>query len=241
VSGSSAKGYNRRQSMRALAPLGFVLSATIASVAAAQTPRVLVGDVPCIPRGGNAVVSAAAAPLAEGAEVRVYFRRQGYGDFYWVPAHPAEAGGAAFWAVLPVPEPDNTMAEIYAAVYGLDGKPLGQSRVRQVPVAENRQAELDGAQQSEASHLTIGETALGQMYRKVAWWRCEGVRERVNVRGERRDDEVCVPAPWWQRAMIVPVIFAAGVTTVQVGVHGVTPLVPDVNIIPPDELSPVTP
>src|SRR5690606_30837718 len=144
--------------------------------AVAQTPRVLVGDVPCIPAGGNAVVSVAAAPVPSGGEVRVYFRRQGYGDFYWVPARPHDSGAGAFWGVLPVPEPDNRQAEVYAAVYGADGLPLAQSRVRQVPVEGDCRAELSPAQQTEATHMTVGETALGQKLRKLAWWRCDGVR-----------------------------------------------------------------
>ena len=221
--------------MRLLRPLCFAGLVAAATAAAAQTPRVMVGDVPCIPRGGNTVVSAAAAPVPQGAEVRVYFRRQGYGDFYWVPARPDAAIDAnhAFWAVLPIPEPDNDLAEVYAAVYGADGLPLAQSRVRQVPVRDDCRVDLDDQQQADASHMSIGETALGQMFRKVAWWRCEGVRERVNVRGERRDDEVCAPAPlWWERAeMLVPFVVA--------GAGGVTTVVIDEE--PPRELSPVTP
>ena len=206
---------------------------TIAAAASAQTPRVLVGDVPCVPEGGNAVVPAAAAPVPDGAEVRVYFRRQGYGDFYWVPARPDDDQHGAYWAVLPVPEPDNRSAEIYAAVYGADGTPLAQSRVRQVPVQADCAVELDTAQQMDASHLSVGETALGQMFRKLAWWRCEGVRERVNVRGERRDDEVCAPLPlWWEQAeMLVPFVV--------VGAGGITTIVIDEE--PPAELSPFNP
>jgi hypothetical protein len=206
---------------------------TLAAGAAAQAPRVLVGDVPCVPSAGNTVVPAAAAPVPADAEVRVYFRREGYGDFYWVPARQDDDSASAFWAVLPVPEPDNESAEIYAAVYGADGTPLAQSRVRRVPVTDDCSVELDTAQSSDAQHMTIGETALGQMFRKVAWWRCEGVRERVNVRGERRDDEVCAPAPlWYERAeMLVPFVV--------VGAGGVTTIVIDEE--PPPELSAVNP
>lgn len=221
--------------MRVLSPLCFVGLLAAATAAAAQTPRVMVGDVPCIPRGGNTVVPAAAAPVPQGAEVRVYFRRQGYGDFYWVHARPDAAVDArhAFWAVLPIPEPDNDLAEVYAAIYGADGMPLAQSRVRQVPVREDCRVELDDQQRADATHMSIGETALGQMFRKVAWWRCEGVRERINVRGERRDDEVCAPVPlWWERAeMLVPFVVA--------GAGGITTVVIDDE--PPRELSPVTP
>jgi hypothetical protein len=88
-----------------------------------------------------------------------------------------------------------------------------------VPVQSNcRQQQLDNAQSADSMHLTVGETSLGQKNRKVAWWQCEGIRERVDVRGEHRDDDVCAPmALWWERpAVLAPlaVVGAAGVTTV---------------------------
>ena len=198
--------------MRALIPTCLAGLLALAATASAQTPRVLVGDVPCIPDGGNAVVPAAAAPVPAGAEVRVYFRRQGYGDFYWVPAQPQDGTAGAYSGVLPIPEPDNDLAEVYAAVYGANGLPLAQSRVKPVPVKADCRVELDTEQQALAAHMLVGETALGQMYRKLAWWKCEGVSERQNVRGERRDDEACAPVPvWWQRpALLVPFVVAGG-------------------------------
>src|SRR4051812_4516873 len=90
-----------------------VLSLSLAAGVAAQVPRALIGDLACIPRDGHAVAQAVAGPLASTEEVRIYFRRQGYGDFYWVPARPTSDG--RFWGVLPVAEPDNKIAEVYAA------------------------------------------------------------------------------------------------------------------------------
>jgi hypothetical protein len=219
--------------MRLLTPLYLAGFLTVAATAAAQTPRVLVGAVPCIPQGGNTVVPAAAAPVATGSEVRIYFRRQGYGDFYWVPARSQDQQLGAYWGVLPVPEPDNDRAEVYAAVYDASGMLLAQSRVRSVPVEAECRVDLDPPQQADATHMTVGESALGQMLRKLAWWRCEGVRERINVRGERRDDEVCAPLPlWWERAeLMVPFVVA--------GAGGITTIVIDDE--PPPELSPFVP
>jgi hypothetical protein len=168
-----------------------------AAPAAAQTPQVLVGDVACIPSDGHAVVKALAGPLAAGSEVRIYFRRQGHGDFYWLPARQDDSG--TYWVVLPVPEPDNVVAEIYGAVYGPGNLPLAQSRIQTVEVRQDCQVELTTAQADETQHMTVGETALGQKLRKLAWWQCEGIRERIDVYGTHRLDEVCMPVVWWRR------------------------------------------
>jgi hypothetical protein len=185
------------------------LSLALAVSAAAQTPRALIGDLACIPRDGHAVAQAVAGPLNGTDEVRIYFRRQGYGDFYWVPAKPTSDG--RFWGVLPVPERDNKQAEVYAAVVASTGQPRAQSRVITVPVEPNCRVQLGNAQQADAGHLIVGETSLGQKFRKVAWWQCEGIRERVDVRGERRDDESCLPLAWWQRPeLLAPLVVIGG-------------------------------
>jgi hypothetical protein len=205
----------------------FLLALAVAGGAAAQIPRVLIGDLACIPRNGHALAQAVAGPLDPNQDVRIYFRRDGYGDFYWVQARPTSDG--RFWGVLPVPEPDNHQAEVYAAVVTATGVPLAQSRVIHVPVESNCRVPLRHAQSVDASHLIVGETSLGQKFRKVAWWQCEGIRERIDVRGERRDDEACLPIAWWERPEIL----------------GTVVLVPGVSITglpdPPPELSEANP
>ena len=203
---------------RAFAIAPFALLA-LTSGLAAQAPRVLLGELACVPKGGHAVAQAIAAPLPAGSQVRIYFRRQAYGDFYWVPARPTSNG--TFWGVLPLPEPDNTEAEIYASVVSATGLPLAQSQVRTVPVQSNcKLPQLDNAQTADSTHLTVGETSLGQKNRKVAWWQCEGIRERVDVRGDRRDDDACTPlALWYLRpALLAPLaaIGGGGISTVVV-------------------------
>ena len=184
------------------------LALLLAGGAAAQVPRVLIADLPCIPRDGHALTQAVAGPLTSTDEVRIYFRRQGFGDFYWVPARPTSDG--RFWGVLPVPERDNKLAEVYAAVVASTGQPRAQSRIISVPVEPNCRVQLGNAQQADAGHLTVGETSLGQKFRKVAWWQCEGIRERVDVRGERRDDESCLPLAWWQRPELLAPLVVVG-------------------------------
>jgi hypothetical protein len=188
-----------RTSQLAAAALAGAL--TLPALAAAQTPQVLVGDVPCIPRQGNALVQAIAGPLSAGAEVRIYFRRQDHGDFYWVPAQQASNG--TWWGVLPLPEPDNTVAEVYGAVYGPGNMPQAQSRIQAVEVREDCRVDLSSEQAEATTSMTVGETALGQKLRKIAWWQCPGVTERIDVNGERRSDEACLPLVWWQRPEVL--------------------------------------
>ena len=206
-----------------------LLALLLASGAAAQVPRVLIADLPCIPRDGHALAQAVAGPLNPTDEVRVYFRRQGYGDFYWVPARPTSDG--RFWGVLPVPEPDNQMAELYAAVVAPNNVPRAQSRIITSPVEPNCRGQLGNAQRADSQHLIVGESSLGQKFRKVAWWQCDGIRERVDVRGERRDDESCLPIAWWQRPeLLAPLALVTG--------GGITTVVPTE---PPPELSEANP
>ncbi len=170
-------------------------SLSLGAGASAQVPRVLIGDLACIPRDGHAVAQAVAGPLAPSEEVRVYFRRQGYGDFYWVPARPSSDG--RFWGVCRSPSPTTSRPRSTPPWSAANGVPRAQSRVISVPVEPNCRVQLGNAQQADSQHLVVGETSLGQKFRKVAWWRCDGIRERVDVRGERRDDESCLPLAWW--------------------------------------------
>lgn len=204
--------------------LGLMLGALLATAAAAQVPtspvpRILVGDLACIPRDGHALAQAVAGPLGPNEDVRFYFRREGYGDFYWVPARPTSDGRS--WGVLPLPEPDNQQAELYAAVVTPAGVPIAQSRVVHVSVEPNCRVLLRNDQSEDANHLIVGETSLGQKFRKVAWWQCEGIRERVDVRGERRDDDACLPIAWWERPeLLAPLMIAPGITVVVVPPEG---------------------
>ncbi len=72
------------------------------SVAAAQD--VTADPVACLPREGNAVVTASVRPEIKRSDaVRLYFRRlHPAGGYYWVEMLPA--GGGAYTALLPKPE-----------------------------------------------------------------------------------------------------------------------------------------
>jgi len=156
----------------------------------AQVPLMTVG-VECIPSGGNGVVDLGVAPDV-GGDVRVYFRRAGYGDYYYVPAETGQPGSGVYWSVLPVPEPDNVLAEYYGAVVDPAGRFLGQTPVQTVPISDDCEVDLTEPQRSRSSDLTVGETSIGQKSMKVAWWQCEGVDQRIDLYGEERHDDSCI-------------------------------------------------
>jgi hypothetical protein len=86
------------------AALGVVLAAATALPAAAQT--IEAGDLPCLPIGGHAAVTAHIdPPLAEGWTARVYFRRLSLEveDFYWTPMVADQDRPGGYWGVLPLP------------------------------------------------------------------------------------------------------------------------------------------
>jgi len=77
--------------------------ALAAAPAAAQT--VTLGELPCLPTGGNAVATATVAPApAAEMSVRLNFRRMNLEveDFYFTEMVPT--GGGGYWGVFPQPE-----------------------------------------------------------------------------------------------------------------------------------------
>jgi hypothetical protein len=215
----------RRRILVAMSRRSFALPALVAfalsaSPSIAQTPRVDTVTPACLPREAHAVVGVAVTGVAEPGEGRVYFRRHGHGDFYWVPVE----GPREPWAVLPLPEPDNRSAEIYAALVAPDGRLIAQSRPVTVPIEDGCRGEAPNAEQGRrAQALTVGETTLAQRHRKLAWWRCEGIRERIDVAGERRDDDACSVLAWWERPELLLPFGVVGGGVVLVDDGGDTP------------------
>lgn len=177
-------------------------AAAAAAVTAQAPPPVAMAAPACLPRDGHAVV-AGEALVPPGAEARTYFRRAGFGDFYYLPMQRQEAAGGPLWAVLPMPEPENELAELWVAVVGADGTFLSRTASTTVPVTGDCVADLTAEQSSATDELVIGETARSQKHRKVAWWQCEGIVTRIDVAGERRDDDACAPLAWFERPELV--------------------------------------
>lgn len=211
----------------------FLLLSVLAIPALAQGPRTMVTPIPCLPAAGNGVATAVVQPDATGGEeVRLYFRREGYGDFYYVVMEGDEPG--RHWGVFPVPEEGNHVAEYYAAVVRPGGRVLAQSPVQTVGVSRECGAVLSAEQSRRAASLAIGETSLSQKHRKVAWWECVGVTERIDVLGEHREDASCERVAWWERPELLVPLGLAGAGITSVGI---------VDDQPPGgpELSPVIP
>jgi hypothetical protein len=166
----------------------------------------------CIPIDGNAAVPAEAPVVPEGAEVRTYFRRQDHGDYYYLPMRrDVGASAGPLWSVLPKPEAENEMAELWVAIVAADGTVLSRTTVVTAPVTGDCVAELTAEQLDASDELVIGETARSQEHRRVAWWQCEGIVTRIDVERERRDDDACAPIAWWQRPeMLAPFTLLGG-------------------------------
>jgi hypothetical protein len=100
--GVSAMSRHRIAGVAAAATLGAVLPA-----AALHAQTILGGELPCVPLGEHAVVTARVDPPPteeSGIVPRVYFRRLSVEveDFYWIEMIPEEPGN--YWAVLPLAE-----------------------------------------------------------------------------------------------------------------------------------------
>src|SRR5829696_3337250 len=91
----------------------FAAGLLFAGAVAANAQSVSVDKLSCLPTAENGVVRAAAG-VAAGQSLRLYFRWMEHEDFYWVNMEP-EANGR-FWAVPPKPEKRNEHVELYAAL-----------------------------------------------------------------------------------------------------------------------------
>lgn len=219
--------------VRGILSLVVVTLAFGAGVAVAQPPTLILAPPECLPAEGQAAVAVAVTPEIEEREIRVYFRRQGHGDFYYLVAEAA--GGGGYWAVLPIPEPDNDFAEVYAAAFDPDGNLVGRSEGATVPIYEDCDVDLTREQADYADSLSVGETSWAQKDRKVAWWQCEHVDERIDVAGDVRDEDACVPVAYWWRNPAILVPLGIG------GVGGVLLIDDIINDGPPPEASPSAP
>ena len=138
-----------------------------------------------MPPDGHVVMNAEVDPVpAEDDEVRIYFRREGYGDYYYVAMWMVDEDTPNLYrGVVPVPEPDNLRAQLYMAVVDSAGTILSRSNSMTVPIDDDCDVETD-----ESFNFTVGETSAAQKGRKIAWWQCEDVTHRIDVYGEERDE-----------------------------------------------------
>ncbi|MBZ0113740.1 MAG: hypothetical protein K8J08_14840 [Thermoanaerobaculia bacterium] len=209
-----------------------LVGAFTASMTFGQAPIVTPEPLACMPTEGHSVVYADVDPLpGDDDEVRIFFRRDGFGDYYYVIMEVLDENVPnRYRGVVPVPEPDNLSTQMYLGVIAPDRTLVSRSLTTSVAIDEDCDVEVD-----DGANFVVGETSYAQKNRKIAWWQCEDVTSRIDVNGEVRDEGSCVPVIlWWQRPEIL-------VPTVLGSVGGVV-LVDDlIDPNPPSPVSPSTP
>lgn len=162
-----------------------VFAAALASPVLAQGVTVKATFPQCIPTTANALVTAQVTPA--GAEhVRVYFKRHGEKDYYFVEMRAGQAQG--FWGVLPKPECGTKQVDMYVAA----GEMKSEERTVDVRADKNSCGVTLTAEQSQyAQNLVIGETVPGQKDKAVLGFCCQGIVARLEGNGPVRPDQVC--------------------------------------------------
>lgn len=188
--------------VRAMA--GMVLLAVVAVPVHAQATRpptggIQVEDIDCIPNNDNGVVSAVVPTVPSGAEVRLYFRWDDHGPFYWVAMEAASA--QRWWATPPKPTDENHQVEYYVATVDPAGEVVAQSEPLVTPVTEDCDLELTRKERGMAENLAVGETVEEQMGDDVRGFLCDGIISRIGADGILRADSICrrCIVAWWDR------------------------------------------
>jgi hypothetical protein len=177
-----------------------ILTGFFCAAAHAQAPSIAVDDLSCIRTEDNAVLSATVSPEVGGAAVRLFFRWNQHGDFYFVDMEPL--GGGRYWGVLPKPEKRNESVERYVSVVDPGDRELSRSKPATIPVNRDCKADLSPKQEGRAQNLTIGETVMPQKNEEVLGFLCDGIVTRRDARGILRPDDVCrtCVVAWWPKA-----------------------------------------
>jgi hypothetical protein len=142
----------------------------------------------CVASGANTVVVVEGMPETGWASVRVYFRRGGEHNFYYLEARLAESG--RFWVTLPKPEPDTSSVECFAAGVDREGLATAAPLVT-VAVDSSCPTSLTGEEVSLAQNLVVGETSDDQRGLPVSGFLCDGIIARITVRRELQPSEDC--------------------------------------------------
>ena len=167
----------------------FALALICAAAVAHAAPPTLAPTFPtCLSKSGNALVSLALKPETGWSSVRVYFRRTGVTDFYYLEMRSDGKGN--YWATLPRPEEGTTSAEIQFGVRDAEGVET-RSALTKVDVTSSCSTNLSPEQERFARNLVVGETTTTQAGQKVFGWQCIGVVSRINMNGQLRPDAVC--------------------------------------------------
>lgn len=189
------------------APVALVLALAALSVpvhaqapAQGAAPAIAVQDVECIPNNDNGVVRATVRPEVGGAQVRLYFRWEEHGPFYYVVMEAA--GDGVYWATPPKPTDENHQVEVYATQVNPAGEEVGPpSAVMRIPVTRDCDVRLTSHERGMAQNLAVGETDPGQFDRDVWGFLCDGIISRIDPEGVLRADGICrrCIVAWWDK------------------------------------------
>lgn len=150
--------------------------------------------LPCVPRERNSVVYATVSPDIKDYQVRLFFRRDGHGDAYFMVMTKADDKGHYF-AILPKPDRQNEEVEYHVHVRGPQKETLASSPILIAPVTGDCKVELTKEQDDLSNELVVGETRVDQKGHPVAWFLCDGIVSRIDVADEKRPDEFCAVPP----------------------------------------------
>jgi hypothetical protein len=191
----------------------------LSQAAFAQTASIALSPAGCITNDSNAVVAAAVTPDSAWSSVRLYFRRVGDPDFYYLEMR--SAGDGAYWAAMPLLDKDTSEIEYYVAVRDAEGRettaPMERGLVDTACVVQ-----LTEEQMRYAQNLVVGETAALQRNTALSGFLCSGVISRILSTGELMPDEYCrqvliaAAAASQERQILIPllVLGAGGVVAI---------------------------
>lgn len=181
----------------------------------AQAPTITVEEVECIPNNDNGVVRGTVEPEVGGAQVRLYFRWDDHGPFYYVVMEAA--GGGSYWVTPPKPIDENHQVEYYMAVVDPEGSVIGQNEPTVTPVSNDCDAELSPKERGMAENLVVGETEDEQVGEQVYGFLCDGIISRIGPDGILRADSICrrCIVAWWDKpeALVPAAVLLGGTTT----------------------------
>lgn len=180
-----------------------------------EGPVIQLDDVECVPRNDNGVIRGTVRPEVGGADVRLYFRWDDHGDFYYLIMEAS--GGGRYWATPPKPSDENHQVEYYVAVVAPDGTVLGQSEPEVAPVTGDCEVPLDRVERGMAENLVVGETAVEQQGRDILGFLCDGIISRIGPDGVLRADGICrrCIVAWFEKpqALVPAAVLLGGGTT----------------------------
>ncbi len=142
----------------------------------------------CVPPGGNAVFTAELSPESTWSQVRLYFRKAGEGDYYYLDMRSDVPG--SYWTTLPWPASETAAAETFLSATTVGGAEIAGD-ILTVPVEAGCLTTLTPNQQAFADNLVVGETTAAQADNPVLGWECEGIVIRRGIDDLLRPDEVC--------------------------------------------------